>query len=455
MFKCGLEIHQRLSGRKLFSYCYFDGVQGKQDFVLVRKLSAVVGETGVVDAASAFESKKHKFIEYVGDFDTASLVESDEEPPLEVSEDALRAVLVLCKALNARIIDEIHFMRKIITDGSNTSGFQRTALVGVNGFIETKKGRVGIQSIALEEESAGIVDKGENKFRLDRLGVPLVEIATAPDIVDGEHARETAELLGGLLRDSGLVQRGLGTIRQDLNVSVGHDRVELKGVQDLSLLSELIENEAERQKKEGVRQGGETRVIKGVSSEFMRPLATAARMYPETDVLPIVISKELFESSDVEIISSSEKLDSLLALGVGKQLAEKLSKASEYALFKFLVETKVETNFIASTLLETLVSLRREGVEVEKISREQLKDLFTFLVVKKIVKTAVVEVLRELPSGKSVQEIINEKNLRRMGVGEVRKLLALYPDKKKAFGEIMRKYRLNVDAADVQELLNE
>ncbi|NUN11583.1 hypothetical protein HUU53_02965 [Candidatus Micrarchaeota archaeon] len=446
-----------MAGRKLFCYCEFDGKQSKEDFVLTRKLASVTGETGEVDAAVAFESAKQKTFHYSACLKNSCLVEADEEPPLAVSQDALNAVLVLSHALNARVLDEVYFMRKLITDGSNTTGFQRTALIAVNGFIETSKGKVGIQSIALEEDSAGIIEKTEKEssFRLDRLGVPLIEIATAPEIRDGEHAKETAELIGKLLRDSGLVQRGLGTIRQDLNVSTGGERVELKGVQDLDLLPKIIDEEVSRQKKEGVKKGGETRMIEEVKSKYMRPLPGSARMYPETDVLPLVMNSELLEKNKTKIVSSQEKISLLLAQGVSKQLAEKLASSKEYALFEYLIDSKADAQTIAATILETLVSLRREKIEVEKISSQQLFDLFSLYATKKIVKTALIEVLKDLPSGKTPEEVIKEKNLRKFLPGEVRKLITLYPDKKKAFGEIMRTHRLNVDPVEVQELLRE
>src|SRR3989344_7277801 len=138
--------------------------------------------------------------------------------------------------LNSEIPDEIHVMRKSVVDGSNTSGFQRTAIVGLNGFIETSFGKVGITNVSLEEDSCQIVGKEGNKiiYGLDRLGIPLIEIGTAADIKTPEQAKEAAEKLGFIIRSTGAVKRGLGTIRQDLNLSVvGGNRVEIKGAQDL------------------------------------------------------------------------------------------------------------------------------------------------------------------------------------------------------------------------------
>jgi glutamyl-tRNA(Gln) amidotransferase subunit E len=141
-------------------------------------------------------------------------------------------------------------MRKMVIDGSNTSGFQRTAYIGSEGKIETTQGSVGISVLCLEEEAARIIeDRGDSVvYSLDRLGIPLVEIGTAPDIVSPAHAREVASYLGMILRSTGRVRRGLGTIRQDVNVSIkGGARVEVKGVQALNLVDKVVEFEALRQ----------------------------------------------------------------------------------------------------------------------------------------------------------------------------------------------------------------
>jgi glutamyl-tRNA(Gln) amidotransferase subunit E len=255
-FKAGVEIHQRIDSKKLFCECYAnpseaeEKIDERECLRVTRFLRPVVGELGVVDPAAAFEAgKKNKFV-YLAPRDSSCLVELDDEPPHALNAQALETALEVVKALHATPVDEIHVMRKIVVDGSAVSGFQRTALVGVNGFIETTRGRVGIQTISLEEESSGIVEQraGETVYRLDRQGIPLVEVATDASLQDGEHARETAEAIGLVLRNTGRMQRGIGSIRQDLNVSIAQGaRVEIKGVQELKNIPKIIENEVARQ----------------------------------------------------------------------------------------------------------------------------------------------------------------------------------------------------------------
>ena len=251
--KAGLEIHQQLdTEKKLFCNCKSRLSQDKHTKTISRTLKPVTGETGEVDVAASHELLKNKVFEYLVYPEETCEVETDEEPPHEMNPDALSIGLQIATMLNCKIPDEIHIMRKTVVDGSNTAGFQRTAIVGMKGFIETSFGKVGIANVSVEEDSAQIISKDGNKiiYGLDRLGIPLVEIGTEPDIKTPEQAKEAAEKLGLIIRSTGSVKRGLGTIRQDVNVSIaGGDRIEIKGAQDLKLLPKLVESEAIRQIK--------------------------------------------------------------------------------------------------------------------------------------------------------------------------------------------------------------
>jgi glutamyl-tRNA(Gln) amidotransferase subunit E len=249
--KCGIEIHQQLdTEHKLFCNCRSSFSQEKPIATLIRKLRPVAGEMGLVDQAALEELLKGKEFHYQVYPEETCLVESDEEPPHDLNPDALNISLTISQMLNCEIPEEIHTMRKIVIDGSNTAGFQRTAIVGLDGWVQTSFGKVGITNVCVEEESAQILGKEEGKtvFGLDRLGIPLVEIGTSPDIKTPEQAKEVAEKLGMILRSTGKVKRGLGTIRQDINVSIkGGARVEIKGAQELKMIPKLVEYEVKRQ----------------------------------------------------------------------------------------------------------------------------------------------------------------------------------------------------------------
>jgi len=248
--KCGIEIHQQLDTReKLFCNCPTRLREtSESNLEFYRYLRAAPSEMGEVDRAAAEEVKIQRKYIYKA-YDSTCLVENDEEPPRRLNRDALDIALTLAKMLRMQTVDELHTMRKIVVDGSNTTGFQRTALVATDGFIECD-GRVGIDVLCLEEEAAQkISEDGESvTYSLDRLGMPLVEIGTAPDIRTPRQAREVAAYLGMVLRSTGRVKRGLGTIRQDVNISITEGaRVEIKGVQELDLLPLIVEREVERQ----------------------------------------------------------------------------------------------------------------------------------------------------------------------------------------------------------------
>jgi glutamyl-tRNA(Gln) amidotransferase subunit E len=249
--KVGLEIHQQLAtNKKLFCSCR--SIESDEYYMkFQRKLRAVKSELGEYDPAALFEKSKLKTIMYYSNPESSCLVEQDEEPPHNLDKDAKELVLVIASSLNSKIFSEIYPMRKTVIDGSNTTGFQRTMLFSQGGQIDVDGDKVGVQSICLEEDSAKLLgDKGNiREYSLDRLGIPLVEIALDPVEVDPKKIKKIALALGRLLRSTKKVTRGIGSIRQDVNVSVkdGGGVVEVKGVQQLDQLERIVEFEAKRQ----------------------------------------------------------------------------------------------------------------------------------------------------------------------------------------------------------------
>lgn len=246
---CGLEIHQQLEGRKLFCMCPTTIRSDTPKEIYRRKLNLSMGELNSMDKAAKNEIIKDKVNVYYG-YDTTCLVEKDDEPPHSPSMQAIKSSLIVADFLRAKIVDELHFMRKIVLNGSNTSGFQRTGLVATDGYLNVDGKDYGIESICIEEDACKIEEKNENEniYNTSRLGIPLIEIATAPDIRKTDEVIPLATKIGMILRSLNNVKRGLGTIRQDLNVSIkGGVRVEIKGAQTLDVLKKSVELEALRQ----------------------------------------------------------------------------------------------------------------------------------------------------------------------------------------------------------------
>jgi len=247
----GLEIHQQLdTATKLFCNCPTELREPEESTRrFTRYLHPTKSELGEIDDAALEESQVEREFEYLA-YDTTCLVEEDDEPPRELDEEALEVALEIAQLLDMTPVDQAHVMRKIVVDGSNTTGFQRTTKIADEGEISTEEGPVGIEDLMLEEESAQRVAETEAgvRYSLDRLGIPLVEIGTKPDISTPEQARDAAERIGMLLRSTGSVKRGLGTIRQDVNISIADGaRVELKGVQSLDDIDDIVRNEVRRQ----------------------------------------------------------------------------------------------------------------------------------------------------------------------------------------------------------------
>jgi Glu-tRNA(Gln) amidotransferase subunit E-like FAD-binding protein len=460
-FKCGIEIHQQLEGKKLFCDCLTLNSSAKPDLRLERRLRAVAGETGEVDVAAKHEMAKSKRMVYLADSADTCLVEMDEEPPHPMNREALNVAIEVAMLLNAKLVDEIQVMRKTVVDGSNVSGFQRTALVAHDGYIETSEGGVGIPIVCLEEEAAQKIEEDDDSvtYRLDRLGIPLIEIATDASIKSAEHAKEAAQKIGMILRSTGKVKRGIGTIRQDVNCSIkGGARTEIKGFQELKSIPKVIEYEVKRQLKlirSGKKVKKEVRKAEpdGTTS-FLRPMPGAARMYPETDVVPVVASAEGIELSELIEERAAKYVKDF---GLGKDMAGLLAKSSKARLFDaFVLKYKnVKPAFIAETLVSAPREIRRKHkVNVDRLDEEQFDEIMALLDKGMIPKDSVNEALVAMAKGE-----FNTDDYQAADTDEIEDFVKKVCGEKKGLGVgpimgiVMAKYRGKVDGKTVSELV--
>jgi len=269
--KVGLEIHQQLdTSAKLFCNCKPELFKEEPEITFLRRLRPTQSELGQIDPAAYFEFQKGVKILYEANRATSCLVEMDEEPPHPLNMEAVETTLTAALMMNAKPVDEIHVMRKTVIDGSNTTGFQRTCVIALDGEVEVGEKIVQIQHVSLEEDAARKTGEGNViRYRIDRLGIPLIEVATAPVIKSPKEAEEGALAIGRVLRATGKVKRGLGTIRQDINISIPNGAlIEIKGVQELGLLPLVVKYEVQRQLKL-MKISGELRA-RGVKEENIK-----------------------------------------------------------------------------------------------------------------------------------------------------------------------------------------
>ena len=562
--KVGLEIHQQLgTSAKLFCSCKPELFKEEPEIVFLRRLRPTQSELGQVDPAAYFEFQKGVKVLYEANRETSCLVEMDEEPPHPLNMEAVETVLMAALMMNAEPVDEVHVMRKTVIDGSNTTGFQRTCIIALDGWIKIGIKTIPIQAASLEEDAArktGTENEGKTiRYRIDRLGIPLIEVATGPVIYSPMEAQEVALAIGRILRDTGKVMRGLGTIRQDLNVSLPNGAlIEIKGVQELELISKVVEYEVQRQlglisvkeelanryvkaadlkqdfvdvsevfkntKSKVIRKaldknqkvsavklprfggllgrelmpdfrvgtelsdrakfwgrvGGifhtdempnygitaeevealrkavsagekdavvfvadtaenvldalkavveraqeavagvpaETRTAKDDgTTRYMRPRPGAARMYPETDIPPTLITDELVEKVRKNLPEPAEKKLSRLIkqYGLNEKLAKQLADSEYDLLFEDIAkETAVQASTVAAFLTETLKALKREGVQVEKVEEDQIKSIFKAVGSGELAKEAVADVFSWLSKNedKSVQDAVDALGLK-------------------------------------------
>jgi len=250
-FKSGLEIHQQLyTDKKLFCRCPAGIYSDNYDAEILRHMRPTLSELGVYDGTALMEFKTKKEIIYRINRNTVCTYEMDDTPPFLINENALDIALGIGMLYNCKLVDELHIARKQYLDGSIPTGFQRTAIYAVDGWIPFKDSKVKIVQMSIEEDSCReVADYSHNRIYLtDRLGMPLIETVTGPDMQTPQEVAEVGWICAKLVRSTHKVRRGIGAARQDVNVSVeGGTRIEIKGVPKIGMIPLLTHNEAMRQ----------------------------------------------------------------------------------------------------------------------------------------------------------------------------------------------------------------
>jgi glutamyl-tRNA(Gln) amidotransferase subunit E len=374
--RAGIEIHQELNtDSKLFCRCTPELTQEDPDFIIRRNFRPVLGEMGEFDKAMLVEYQKGLSIQYQGYDAYSCSYEIDETPPFEMDRRSLEIGIILCLMFHMSPIRELHVCRKNYLDGSVPCGFQRTTIFGLNGYIEIDNKKYGVNTLCVEEDAARKIEYDEkNKiitYRLDRLGIPLVEIVTDPDMNTPEEFEKVAFNLGLLLRSSGFVKRGLGTIRQDINVSIrSGSRVEIKGVQKLDWIQPLIDNEIERQLNlVKIKEEMKKRGLK--KSNFNIKPIELTEIFKQTKFNPL---KNAIKNKQKVMGIKLPKMKDLLGIKVqneksfGKEIAEKLKSITG---LKGLIHSDED--------LKKYKITDKEVSAIEKKLKMDEKDLFIFL----------------------------------------------------------------------------
>jgi Glu-tRNA(Gln) amidotransferase subunit E-like FAD-binding protein len=456
--KAGLEIHQQLDTHKLFCDCPSLLRNDEPQKTIERKLNAVVGETGEIDAAAKHEqAKEKKFVYEV--YDTNCLIELDEEPPHEINKEALKIALQIAILMKCKIFPVSQIMRKTVVDGSNTSGFQRTVLIAHDGEIETSKGKVRIETIALEEDAARKTkdEKGKVHFKLDRLGIPLVEITTKPDMNSPEQIKEAALKIGEILRAC-KVKRGIGTIRQDLNISTeNHPRIEIKGFQDPKIMIKTIETETKRQAKADDKTSHVRKSNPDGTTEFLRPMPGAARMYPETDCPLLKISRELINEAKKNLPKLlSENKSYLKEFGLNEDLVSDILKQNKLEDFKALIEIYKNPKLIGKILTIFMKDISAKSNK----SKEELDNILSLQVIETILENVksnkisegeVKEVLDDIAEGKNLKQALKREKVDISK--EIKEIIQEKPglSPNAYMGLIMSKFKGKVSPKDIME----
>lgn len=250
-FKSGLEVHQQLlTKKKLFCRCPAGLYSDEYHAEILRHMRPTLSELGEYDGTALMEFKTKKDIIYRINRTTVCTYEMDDTPPFPMNEEALDIAIELGLLMNCHIVDELHIARKQYLDGSIPTGFQRTAIVSVGGYIPYKNREINLIQMSIEEDSCReSYDYGHTRIYItDRLGMPLTETVTFPEMFTPFEVAEVNNIIRRIARSTGKVRTGIGAAREDVNVSVtGGTRIEIKGVPRIKNIPLLTYNEAMRQ----------------------------------------------------------------------------------------------------------------------------------------------------------------------------------------------------------------
>ncbi|RME53624.1 Glu-tRNA(Gln) amidotransferase GatDE subunit E [Candidatus Woesearchaeota archaeon] len=457
-FRCGIEIHQQLEGKKLFCPCPTIIRKDEPHFTIVRRLRASAGESGAVDAAASFEQAKQKTFLYQGYQDTTCLVELDEEPIHPINREVLITALQVAKLLSCTIIPSLQVMRKVVVDGSNVSGFQRTILVGVNGTLNVDGATITIPTVCLEEEACQVVErtKEQDTYNLSRLGIPLIEIATGPDITSPEQCQIVAAKLGMILRSTGACKRGIGSIRQDINVSTkNHPRVEIKGFQDLRSIPAILAFEIQRQQDAVAKKENLASHVRkaepDMTTSYLRPMPGADRMYPETDHPPIEVNHDdVLIPRLLDDIAEELKTKYGIPPDLVKDIINKNLPFEEYVKTYNAVDPKL----IAAIIVKNPKELRRK-LGLEYNVHRHAPALLSRLQSRTITPSSVMEIQERQARGEAIHWSLYEPISEAAIEGTVKRVMQENPNAPigALMGIIMKELRGKADGKTVMELL--
>ena len=455
--KIGLEIHRQMETHKLFCHCPSILNEGIPNLKIKRYLQPVASELEEEDLVAKFELEKERYCIYEYFNESGCLVELDEEPIYQINKHALKTALQVAILLNAKIVDEIQIMRKQVLDYSNTGGFQRTMLIARNGFIDVDGNRITIPTIYLEEDAARKIEENEKYvvYRLDRLGVPLIEISTKPEIKTPERAKEVAAYLGMILKSTGSFKSGIGTVRQDVNISIkDHSRIELKGFQDLRLIPRVIDYEIQRQLKEKNESPHVRKVEPNLTTSYLRPMPGSARLYPETDLKTIPITKELLKTIEIPELLTDRAINFEKKYNLPSDYAREI--VSENIPFDYYAEKfKIEPKIIANLLIETPKEITTRFTIKKQLEQKDFEFVFENLQRKKITREAAFEILKDI----SLDIKPDLSKYQTISLEEIEIFIKELAEKNKGvsisglMGDVMKNYRGKIDGKLAMELL--
>ncbi len=356
-----------------------------------------------------------------------------------VNEKAVEFGIKTGLALNCSIRKDSVFARKQYFYPDLPRGYQISQFdkpLCENGYLEfTLEGapkRVTIERAHMEEDAGKSTHHGDySLINLNRAGVPLMEIVSAPEMRSAQEAAEYARTMRKVVRYIGVCDGNLeeGSLRCDCNVSIRKrgdsklgTKVEIKNINSFRFIEKAIEFEIQRQidcKETGEPIVQETRLYdpdkNRTFSMRTKEEAHDYRYFPDPDQLVLEIEQaqiDAVKAAMPELPASRAKR--FVEQGLSEFDAQTLTQELEIAdYFERAAgkNPKAAANWIISELMRELNESKRE-ISDSPIQAEQLAQLIALIdagtISGKIAKTVFAEMWS---SGKNPDVIVKEKGL--------------------------------------------
>ncbi len=335
-----------------------------------------------------------------------------------VNRKALDYAIMIGEALNCKISSPTFFSRKAYFYPDMGKNFQITQYevpVAHSGHLKLGTKQITITRIQVEEDPARLVHSGggittANYVLMDynRSGVPLCEIVTDPDFESPKEARDFLQKLSSILQYLGVYDPDVeGSMRVDANISLGHNRVEVKNISGFKEVEKALNYEMIRQKNAIRRNAHIARETRGWDADAG---VTRSQRSKETEedygyIFEGDLPHFVFEAEALEVLRAKipelpdQKIKRYQKMKIPEEIAVSIASEPDIAdTFEKVildVDTQLAAKWFAGEIKKTL-NYNNLHIRNSKLSAAKIVRLLSMIHSKEITEHTAEMMLRDM-----------------------------------------------------------